>query len=57
MLKIAVCDDEQSYLHDIEQLVDEYGTRQGIELRVTTFLLPFDLQNTWKRTPTSTCTF
>jgi len=43
MLKIAVCDDEQSYLHDLTRLLDEYGAAQGIGLAATAFSLPFDL--------------
>lgn len=43
MLRIAVCDDEQSYLQDVERLLDEYGTQRGIELLASVFHLPFDL--------------
>ena len=43
MLKIAVCDDEQIYLHDVKRLLDEYGAAHGIELAVTAFSLPFEL--------------
>lgn len=45
MLKIAVCDDEQSYLHDVKRLLDEYGAAHGIELATAVFSLPFDLLN------------
>jgi len=43
MLRIAVCDDEQSYLHDVKRLLDEYSAANGIELAATAFSLPFDL--------------
>jgi len=43
MLRIAVCDDEQSYLHDVKRLPDEYGAAHGIELAAAAFSLPFDL--------------
>ena len=31
MSKIAVCDDEQSYLHNVKRLLDEYGAAHDIE--------------------------
>jgi len=43
MFKIAVCDDEQRYLHDVNRLLDEYGAAHGIELVAAAFSLPFDL--------------
>ncbi|MDD3335493.1 MAG: LytTR family DNA-binding domain-containing protein [Eubacteriales bacterium] len=43
MLRIAVCDDEQSHLHDVKCMLDEYGATHGIELVVSIFSLPFDL--------------
>lgn len=43
MLHIAVCDDEQRYLHDVNRLLDEYGAAHGTELVATAFSLPFDL--------------
>ena len=42
-MKIAVCDDEQSYLYDVKRLLDEYGAAHGTELSATAFPLPFDL--------------
>jgi DNA-binding LytR/AlgR family response regulator len=43
MLRIAVCDDAQSCLHDVRRLLDEYGAAHGIELVATAFSLPLDL--------------
>jgi len=43
MLRIAVCDDEQSYLHDVKRLLDEYDAAHGVELAAAAFSLPFDL--------------
>lgn len=43
MPKIAVCDDEPRYLHDIKRLLDEYSAAHGIELVATAFSLPFEL--------------
>ncbi len=43
MLKIAVCDDEQNYLHDMERLLKEYETQRSIEIEASYFRLPFDL--------------
>lgn len=42
-MKIAVCDDEQSYLYDVKRLLDEYGAAHDVELAATAFSLPIDL--------------
>ena len=43
VLKIAICDDEDSYLHDVERLLDEYRNQRGLELLAVPFHQPFDL--------------
>jgi DNA-binding LytR/AlgR family response regulator len=44
MLHIAICDDEQKYLHDVERLIAEYdGEHELGGISAATFSHPFDL--------------
>lgn len=43
MMNIAICDDEQIYMHEMEHLSEEYSELRGTQLTVTAFSLPIEL--------------
>jgi len=49
MLRVAVCDDEEAYLTEMNSLLCDYGKQQGSDIRVSVFAHPLELTDACKK--------